>query len=174
MAKKGNKPRIDYSIPENRARLDMALVEVVRTGKIYPSAKKYDICHTTLERAWVKLTDKEREDYRRRAQDVCDMVVDHLVAEQVEGISAVNDKLVKIAGLATDELIERLQDVNIRASIKDSDLINILSKTMQLINESTKIKDADDKPERITNIFHIFDNSIQENIQQNHYNYEEE
>lgn len=173
MAKKNNKPRIDYSIPENRARLDMALIDVVRSGKIYPAAKKYDICHTTLERAWNKLTEKQREDYRRRAEDVNDMVVDHLISEQVESISTINDSLVKIAGLATEELIYRLEDVNIRASIKDADLINILSKAIQLINESTKIKDEDKKPERITNIFQIFDNSIQDNIQQNHYNYEE-
>lgn len=166
------KSKIDRKMPENRAKIDMALVEVVRTGKIYPAARKYDVCHTTLERAWKKLSEADREVYRRRAQDVADLVAEHLVTKEVDTITSINDKLVKIAGMAMEELQERLDSPAMRKSIKDSDLINIITKSVQLINDSTKIK-TEDKPERITNIFHIFDNSIQENIQQNHYNYEE-
>lgn len=168
MAKKG---KIDKMIPDNRANIEMALIEVARSGKIYPSAKKLGVCHTTLERAWRKLSEEERAVYRRKAQDVADLVVEHLVTTEVNNINTINDKLLHIAGMAMEELQERLDSPAMRRSIKDADLINIIAKSIQLINESTKLKTEDDKPERITNIFQIFDNSIQDNIQQNHYNY---
>ena len=160
-----------YTVTE----MDMALLEFVRSGGSNWQAEKVSgVHHTAIQRAWEGLTEGERNEYRNRAKDVCEAVTEQIFQKEVAIVSEITAKLTEIGNLALDELRERLNDDLRRMDMKDADLINIATKCLALADENTKAKEEEQKsqPSSVTNIFNLFDNSIQENLQLNSYKHE--
>lgn len=183
MAKK-KKTKQDATAPRRKrtpkytvVQMDMALMEFVRSGgSNYAAEKATGVHHTQIQRAWEGLTENERNEYRLRARDVCDAVTEQIFQKEVAIVSEVTAKLKEISDLALDELRDRLKDDARKWEMKDADLINIATKCLAIVDTNTKQKEEEDakQPTSITNIFNILDNSIQENLQLNTFNYDDE
>lgn len=156
--------------------MDMALLEFVRSGGSNWQAEKVSgVHHTAIQRAWDGLTENERNEYRNRAKDVCEAVTEQIFQKEVAIVSEITAKLTEIGNLALDELRARLGDELRKIVMKDADLINIATKCLALADENTKTKkESKNQPTSVTNIYNILDNSIQENLQLNTFNYENE
>jgi hypothetical protein len=147
-------------------KMDMALLEYARTGSSWEAEQITDLHHTTIQRAWDKLSEEERDIYYGRANTICDVVAQKITNEEVEAICEVTEKLREISNLALDEIRARLTDDIRRMEMKDADLINIATKAIAIVDENTRTKEDDKSttPASVTTIFNIFDNAIQENL----------
>lgn len=155
-------------------RMDMALLELARTGSSWEAEQITEVHHTTIQRAWDKLSEEERDIYYSRANTICDVVAQKITTEEVGVICEVTEKLREISNLALDEIRARLKDELRRVEMKDADLINIATKAIALVEENTRLKEdnKDKTPASVTTIFNIFDNAIQENLTLKSYDYE--
>ena len=159
----------------NQTEMEMALLEYVRCGySTWEAEKAIGIHHTKIQRAWDALSDAERNEYRERAQTICDAVADHMVSEEIALISAQTMKANAIANLALDEIETRLKDPLRKQEIKDADLINIATKCITLVKENTQLQKNEQSFDKVTNIFNIFDNAIQEHLTISSMSYEEQ
>lgn len=147
--------------------LEMALIEYARNGGSATKAERVaKIHHKTIQRAWDALTQAQKDDYTQRAQEICDCVEKKIFDAEVSAISEVASRLKEVSYLALDELTARLKDDLRRMEMKDADLIAIVTKSLTLLDEHTRMQKEQQEAmtPAITNIFNILDNSIQANI----------
>lgn len=158
------------------ARDAMMLVEFARIGRPHIVAKKYGLHHSYVQRLWDALSDDEKEMYRCQANNVVDFVTDRMVQEQSDTIHAINERLLKLTMRSLDEYEERITSKLLSKEIKDSDLISFMSKAMAIIQASIKEppKEENEQPQTIMQVFNILDQSIQQNINQQSFTYEDE
>lgn len=151
----------------SKVSMDMALIEYVRCGdSAWQASKITSIHHTTIQRAWDRLSESERAVYRERAQVVTNTVEDAIIAQEVAVIGDITMKMQEIGSLALDELRSRLTDDLRRMDMKDADLINIAAKCLAMVKENTQLQEDKEtaKSKSVTNIFNILDQSIQEHL----------
>lgn len=178
-SKDEDKPKRRKPLSKTRygaTQLDMALLEYVRSGySTWEAEKVSEVHHTAIQRAWDALSEDERNAYRDRAQTIVDLVQENITSNEVSIITEYTSRLKDISDLAIAEIGERLKDPLRRTEIKDADLIAMVTKCLAIINENTQQIKEDNKPtERVTNIFNIMDNSIQENLTLTSMQYEKE
>ena len=90
-------------------------------------------------------------------------------------VSELTGKLKEVGSLALAELKARLEDDLRRMDMKDADLITIATKCLTMFEKNiSEVEGKEEQSATITNIYNILDNSIQENLQINAYNYDEE
>lgn len=156
-------------------KMELAIIEYVRAGfSTYQAQKLTGIHHTRIKRAWEALSLEERDRYIERAGVVKDAVEQHIISEEIAIVSELTDKLKEVGNLALDEIKARLQDEFRRTEMKDADLITIATKCLTLFDKNISEVEGKDEPSAsVTNIYNILDNSIQENLQINSYNYED-
>lgn len=170
MAKKFTRQKDDGKAARKRGsnvELDMALLEYVRCGdSAWRASKITPLHHTTIQRAWNKLSAEEQARYRDRANTIIQRVEDTIISQEVAVISDVTAKLQEIGCLALTELQSRLTDDLRRMDMKDADLINIATKCLTMVKENTQSQEDKEtaKNKSVTNIFNILDQSIQENL----------
>lgn len=151
----------------SKVTMDMALMEYVRCGdSAWQASKLTAIHHTTIQRAWDRLSESERAVYRERAQMVTNAVEDAIIAQEVAVIGDITMKMQELGSLALDELRSRLTDDLRRMDMKDADLINIATKCLAMVKENTQSQEDKEtaKSKSVTNIFNILDQSIQEHL----------
>lgn len=151
----------------SKVSMDMALIEYVRCGdSAWQASKITSIHHTTIQRAWDRLSESERAVYRERAQVVTNSVEDAIIAQEVAVIGDITMKMQEIGSLALDELRSRLANDLRRMDMKDADLINIATKCLAMVKENTQSQEDKEtaKSKSVTNIFNILDQSIQEHL----------
>ena len=162
-----NKSRRAAKSRASKVSMDMALLEYARCGNsAWQASKITAIHHTTIQRAWDRLSADEQASYRERAMTITDAVEDIIISQEVAVISDVTLKLQELGNLALDELRSRLSDDLRRMDMKDADLINIATKCLAMVKENTQEQESKEssKSKSITNIFNILDQSIQENL----------
>ena len=159
----------------DKVMMDMALLEYVRCGgSAWQASKITTVHHRSIQRAWEKLTEEQKLEYRQRAEAVTDIVEDTIIAQEVAVISETTARLKEIGNLALEELKARLSDELRRYEMKDADLINIATKCLAMADENTRRDDSEKKVTlNVGQMFNLIDNSIQENLAQ-HRNYEKE
>ena len=174
--KEEKKPKSKSKVPKSQ--MDVALLEYVRSNfSTWQSEQVTGVHHTTIQRAWDNLSEAERQSYRERAQSICDIVEQEIVDKEIATVvSEVTAKLKEIGDMALDELRERLKDDLRRMEIKDADLINIITKGIALVKENTQTKDEENAQanQKITQVFNILDQSIQEHLTISSMSYEEQ
>lgn len=180
MAKKtSSKPREKLRPVKNRASkvsLDVGLIEYVRCGgSAWQAGKIAGMHHSTIQRAWDRLTEEERASYRERAAVITDTVEDRIIAQEVAVVTEVTEKLQEIGNLALDELRTRLNDDLRRMEMKDADLINIATKCLGMAEDNIKTKDEqkNNVTVNVAQMFNLLDNSIQDNLLKSSMKYEE-
>lgn len=180
MAKnKTSKPREKLKPIKNRATkvsIDVALLEYVRCGdSAWRASKIAGVSHTTIQRAWDKMSEEERAVYRERAAVITETVEDRIIAQEVKVVTEVTEKLQEVGNLALDELRSRLNDDLRRMEMKDADLINIATKCLGLAEDNLKTKEEqkNNVTMNVAQMFNILDNSIQEHLQKSSMIYEE-
>lgn len=166
-------PHLKRSAPVN---MELALMEYVRAGfSTYQAQKLTGIHHTRIKRAWEGLSLEERDRYIDRAGIVKDAVEQHIISEEIAVVSELTGKLKEVGSLALAELKARLEDDLRRMDMKDADLITIATKCLTMFEKNiSEVEGKEEQSATITNIYNILDNSIQENLQINAYNYDEE
>jgi hypothetical protein len=147
------------------ADVEMALVEYIRHGFNSREAERATgIHHTRILRAWNSLTQEQQEEYRQRAIDIVDILNDKIMEAESTAIAEISLRLGDISKLALDEIEVRLKDPIRRTEMKDADLINIATKCITIVNDNMRLPADNKPPERVTNIFNILDQSIQEHL----------
>lgn len=151
----------------SNSELEVALVEFVRAGYSgWKVEKVTGIHHTTIQRAWDNLSLGDKQIIRERAGLITDAVSEAIISAEVDAIKALTIKLKDVSDLALDEIEARLKDPLRRMEIKDADLINIATKGMALVKENTQTKEDEmaQSNKKVTQIFNILDQSIQEHL----------
>jgi hypothetical protein len=156
--------------------VELALIEYVRADySTYQAEKLTGIHHTRIKRLWESLSLEEKDRYIERAGVVKDAVEQHIISEEIAVVSELTGNLKEVGNLALDELKARLQDDLRRMDMKDADLIAIATKCLTMFEKNiSEVEDKEGPSASVTNIYNILDNSIQENLQINAYNYEKE
>lgn len=161
----------------SNAGLEMALIEFVRAGySAWKAEKITNIHHTTIQRAWENLSMEEKKNYQERVGYIADAVSQTIITSELDVIKALTAKLKDVSDLALEEIEARLKDPLRRMEIKDADLINIITKGIALVKENTQTKDEENAQtnQKITQVFNILDQSIQEHLTISSMSYEEQ
>ena len=147
--------------------MEVALIEYARCGdSAWQASKLTSIHHTTIQRAWDKLSEDAKRIYRERAGVIANTVEDAIISQEVAVITDVTLKLQELGNLALTELQSRLTDDLRRMDMKDADLINIATKCLAMVKENMQQQEDKDsaRSKSVTNIFNILDQSIQDNL----------
>lgn len=160
----------------DRTTMDIALLEYVRCGEsAWQASKITALHHTTIQRAWDRLSENDKIVYRERAGVIANAVEDAIISQEVAVITDVTSKLQEIGGLALNELRSRLNDDLRRMDMKDADLINIATKCLAMAEDNMRVKEEQKKnvTVNVAQMFNILDNSIQDNLQKSSMKYED-
>lgn len=155
----------------------MILTEYARNPRPGVIAKKHGVHHSYPKRLWEALTEEEKQQYMRSADDVRDIAAERIISEQADAITAINAELIDLTKLSIEEYGRRLRSNQLREDIKEKDLIAFISKAMAVVQHSTQKSDELPEGEKsaLTQI-NIFEQSIQQNLSQSmqyEYDYED-
>jgi hypothetical protein len=170
-----NKPKKKKTIRPDAVRDAIICTEFAKDGRPSIVAKRYGVHHSYVTRLWEKLSEEEKHAFRLKAEDVRDIAAEKIIAEQADAITTITEELIDLTKLSLAEYARRLRSPVLKTEIKDKDLIQFIAKTMDIVQRATTASRAEEeKNGNTTNIFNILDQSIQDNIQINTYDYDEE
>lgn len=166
----GRKPKVKY----DPVRDTMILIEYARNPKPSAIARQYNVHHSYVTRLWESLSEDARKGYAMKAEDVQDIAAEQIVAEQSDAITRINKRLIELVTISIEEYGKRITGYQ-KVDVKNQDIIAFMRAAMQVVQGATKTKsdDAEQKEQPISQMFQLIDNSVQQNIQLNQYDYDE-
>lgn len=153
----------------------MLLTEYARNPRPAVIAKHYGVHHSYPKRLWESLSPEEQDAYRLKSDDIRDIASERIISEQSSAITQITEELIDLTKLSIAEYGRRLKSNILREDIKATELISFIAKAMSVVQDSSKsvAESEKEKGSSLTQTFNIFDQSIQQNIQNNLYDYED-
>lgn len=120
---------------------------------------KYDVPLLSVKRIWTDIPADTRELLIKNADAVIKHCGEKMMADKMEVVNQLEDKMLRIAHRAADIMMDRLNKAP--HDVADRDIISILTKTLSLAKEE-RLASREAEPQNVIkgNVYNIIDQSI--------------